>query len=82
LAEKGTQQPRSLSVAFLKPIQGGDLLNDAIKNLTTQYKNFDTVYGACADDRKFYTVTADEKSEGSLADIITFLTAGEPCSNT
>ncbi|MDP2097841.1 MAG: type I-E CRISPR-associated protein Cas7/Cse4/CasC [Methylobacter sp.] len=81
LAEKGTQQPRSLSVAFLKPVQGSDLLNDAIKNLNAQYENFDHVYGKCADDRKSCLVTT-EKSEGSLSEIIGFLTAGEPCSNT
>ena len=81
LAEKGSQQPRPLSVAFLKPVQGNDLLNDAIKSLTTQYENFDKVYGKCADDRKTCLATI-EKSEGSLTDIIAFLTAGEPCSNT
>jgi CRISPR system Cascade subunit CasC len=81
LAEKGPQQPRSLSVAFLKPVQGSDLLNDAIKNLSAQCENFDKVYGVCADQRQSCLVTI-EKSEGSLSDIIAFLTAGEPCSNT
>jgi len=81
LAEKGTQQPRSLSVAFLKPVQGNDLLNDAINSLSKQADNFDKVYGACSDDKRSYTVTT-EKSEGSLSEIVDFLTAGEPCSNT
>ena len=81
LAEQGTQQPRSLSVAFLKPVPGSDVLNDAIKHLRQQADNFDSVYGACADQRLDFMATA-EKTEGRLSDIITFLTAGEPCSNT
>ncbi|MBN2299064.1 MAG: type I-E CRISPR-associated protein Cas7/Cse4/CasC [Deltaproteobacteria bacterium] len=53
LAEKGDQQPRSLSVAFLKPITGIDYGPDAIKALTTQLDNMDAVYGKCADLRFF-----------------------------
>ncbi|WP_440998109.1 type I-E CRISPR-associated protein Cas7/Cse4/CasC [Arhodomonas sp. SL1] len=49
LAERGSQQPRSLSVAFLKPVKGeGD---DAVEALERQVANFDAVYGDCADDR-------------------------------
>ena len=54
LAEKGDQQPRSLSVAYLKPInhrENDDFLRDAIDALVKQKDNFDTVYGDCADDR-------------------------------
>jgi CRISPR system Cascade subunit CasC len=53
LAEKGNQQPRSLSVAFLKPITGSDYGTDAITALTTQLNNMDAVYGKCADSRFF-----------------------------
>jgi len=53
LAEKGDQQPRSLSVAFLKPITGSDYGNDSIKALTTQLDNMDVVYGDCAETRFF-----------------------------
>lgn len=81
LAEIGTQQPRSLSVAFLSPVQGNDILDLAKKNLINQYKNFDNVYGKCADRRESFWLSS-EASEGSLQDIITFLTAGELCSNT
>lgn len=50
LAEKGTQQPRSLSVAFLTPLsKGGDMLGDAIAKLRTTRDNMDAVYGACSD---------------------------------
>ncbi|KEA64684.1 CRISPR-associated protein, Cse4 family [Marinobacterium lacunae] len=52
LAEKGDQQPRSLSVAFLKPVVGEDQADEAIKVLERQYENFDKVYGACADARQ------------------------------
>lgn len=53
LAEKGDQQPRSLSVAFLKPITGSDYGADAITALTTHLNNMDAVYGKCADERFF-----------------------------
>lgn len=53
LAEKGDQQPRSLSVAFLKPITGSDYGTDAVKALTTHLNNMDKVYGKCADQRFF-----------------------------
>jgi CRISPR system Cascade subunit CasC len=49
LAEKGRQQPRSLTVAFLKPVQGGDFLSDAVRRLGEARKNFDAVYGATVD---------------------------------
>lgn len=47
--ERGDQQPRSLSVAFLKPIGGFDLLADAISALQTCSNNMDKVYGPCAE---------------------------------
>jgi len=53
LAEKGDQQPRSLSVAFLKPITGSDYGPDSIKAMTTHLDNMDEVYGKCADSRFF-----------------------------
>lgn len=53
LAEKGDQQPRSLSVAFLKPITSADYGIDAIEALTNHLNNMDAVYGPCADSRFF-----------------------------
>jgi CRISPR system Cascade subunit CasC len=70
LAEKGSDQPRSLSVAFLKPVRGEDVLALAIKELEKRRDNFDKVYGPCADDKK--TMNA-ETGEGSLNDIIAFV---------
>ena len=69
LCETGNQQPRSLSVAFLKPVQSGDMLDSAIKQLTTNVQNMDEVYGACADKRCIMNVNAPE-NKGSLQAII------------
>jgi len=44
LAEKGDRQPRSLSVAFLKPAKGEDMLKDAIKQLEDTRRRLDGVY--------------------------------------
>lgn len=67
LAESGTQQPRSLAVAFFKPIKGEDQIGLAISELEQQHKNFDAVYGDCADkSRSMNTQTG----EGSLQGII------------
>ncbi len=67
LCETGKQQPRSLSVAYLKPVRGGDMLTSAIKQLETTVEGMDKVYGACADKRcSMNAVTV----EGSLQAII------------
>ncbi|WP_429886416.1 type I-E CRISPR-associated protein Cas7/Cse4/CasC [Geoalkalibacter halelectricus] len=75
LAEKGDQQPRSLSVAFLKPItsqgvEGSDFGTAAVLSLTTQCANMDAVYGACADTRCEIDVFA---GKGKLADLLKFV---------
>jgi CRISPR system Cascade subunit CasC len=70
LAEKGSDQPRSLSVAFLKPVRGEDVLALAIKELEKRRDNFDKVYGPCADDKRIMNA---ETGEGSLNDIIAFV---------
>ena len=71
MAEKGSDQPRSLSVAFLKPVRGEDVLALAIKELERRRDNFDKVYGPCADSFKILNA---ETGEGSLDDISTFVT--------
>ncbi len=73
LAEKGDQQPRSLSVAYLKPInprENDDFVPDSIKALIKQKDSFDKVYGACADDR--YTLNVPEE-EGTLDKLLDFV---------
>jgi len=69
LAEKGSDQPRSLAVAFLKPVKGDDILATAITELEKRRENFDKVYGPCADNFKKMN---GETGEGSLSDIISF----------
>ncbi|WP_372627879.1 type I-E CRISPR-associated protein Cas7/Cse4/CasC [Arsukibacterium sp.] len=70
LAEKGNQQPRSLSVAFLKPVFGDDQAAEAIRKLREQADNFDRVYGACADSRaELNAVTG----EGNFNELVAFI---------
>lgn len=70
LAEKGSQQPRSLSVAFLKAVRDADPLAAAIERLKTQRENFDKVYGACTEE---YQALNAQTGEGSLEAILQFV---------
>lgn len=70
LAEKGEQQPRSLSVAFLKPVSAEDQAYEAISALEKQAENMDKVYGACVDSR--YSVNA-LTGEGSFTELLDFV---------
>lgn len=70
MAEKGEQQPRSLSVAFLNPVTDEDQAGAAIQALTRQVENFDKVYGDCADTR--YSMNAII-GEGSLSELLEFV---------
>jgi CRISPR system Cascade subunit CasC len=72
MAEKGDQQPRSLAVAYLKPIDGTDILTQAIGHLQAKRVNMEKVYGPCA---SAHCVMNAETGEGSLAELITFVTA-------
>jgi len=74
LAEKGEQQPRSLSVAYLKPIndrENKDFIADSIAALVTQRDNFDNVYGACAANRCELNVTDPESK--TLLELLDFV---------
>jgi CRISPR system Cascade subunit CasC len=68
--EKGSQQPRSLAVAFLRPVNAPDYLAESIARLEDTAMRMDTVYGACCD--AVCTMNADS-GEGSLADIMSFV---------
>jgi CRISPR system Cascade subunit CasC len=73
LAEKGDQQPRSLSVAYLKPInhrENEDFIADSITSIIKQKDSFDKVYGACADTR--YELNA-AKEQGTLVELLDFV---------
>jgi len=67
LCEKGDQQPRSLSVAFLKPIGGSDLLNYSIEALMRTRQKMDAVYG---DGIENPAVMNALTGEGSLQQVI------------
>lgn len=73
LAERGDQQPRSLSVAFLKPVdgRGEGMLANAIAALQKTQAGMDEVYAPCADARFVLNAT---KPEGSLAGLKAFVT--------
>jgi CRISPR system Cascade subunit CasC len=72
LAEKGEQQPRSLSLAFVKPVIAGNYAEDAIEALKTVKKNMDSVYGPCADEHYEIDVLA---AEGKASELISFVAA-------
>jgi len=67
MCETGDQQPRSLSVAFLKPVSAGDMLPAAIHALEKERENIDNAYGLCADTHKIMNV---HNGEGDLQEII------------
>jgi CRISPR system Cascade subunit CasC len=71
LAEKGDQQPRSLSLAFVDPVAGPDFINQAIGRLNDRMEKLDKVYGDCAAARCAFNA---EQGEGSLNDLIRFAT--------
>ena len=70
LAEKGSGQPRSLSVAFLKPVNGADILADAIAALNKTRDNMNSVYGVTGEDS--YVVNA-MTGKGSLKELLDYV---------
>jgi CRISPR system Cascade subunit CasC len=68
LAEQGDTAPRTLAAAFLKPIDGADLLAGSIAELLKARNDFARAYG----DDPSHTVMNVPAGEGSLAGIITF----------
>lgn len=72
LAEKGEQQPRSLSLAYVKPVSGGDYASEAVEALEQVRSNMNKVYGDCADSHNRFNVLT---GEGSLAEWLDFIAA-------
>lgn len=72
LAEKSTEQPRSLAAAFWEPVTGTDQLEEAVRRITTLRENMNNVYGGqqtpCA-------VLHGVKGEGSVAQLLDFISA-------
>ena len=67
MCETGDEQPRSLSVAFLKSIEGTDMLADAIDKLETCRENMNTCYGIDATEPAILNV---HRGEGSIQYVI------------
>jgi len=77
LAERGSQQPRSLAAAFIKPVsreeENNDLAAASIARLTKFRDQIDKVYGPCADKTERFDLASDV-APGSLAEVIRFAT--------
>jgi CRISPR system Cascade subunit CasC len=69
LAEKGPQQPRSLSVSFLKPVSGEDILGEAIRRMEETRTKIDAAYGKCWEG---YATMNAHHGTGSLLEILEF----------
>ncbi|PPD29305.1 MAG: type I-E CRISPR-associated protein Cas7/Cse4/CasC [Hyphomicrobium sp.] len=69
--EKGAQQPRQLSAAFLKPVSGNDLLTASVAELEKLAAAMSKAYGACFDSELTMNVAA---GQCSLAELIAFAT--------
>ncbi len=69
LAERGEQQPRSLSVAFLKPVTGEDMLADAILRLEDTRACLWQAYGPCWEGEVILNTVS---GAGTLDDVLAF----------
>lgn len=70
LAERGCQQPRSLSVAYLTALRDRNLLESAITSLQETRKKMDAVYGMCSDGCCEMNAYA---GEGTLKEVLDFV---------
>jgi CRISPR system Cascade subunit CasC len=70
LAEKGDQQPRSLSVAFLTPVEGGDYLGESVARLAALREKLDRAYGPTAEASYLLDVASGEGSFAGLLDFV------------
>ncbi|MBF0368985.1 MAG: type I-E CRISPR-associated protein Cas7/Cse4/CasC [Magnetococcales bacterium] len=75
LAESGTRQPRSLSVAYLKPVVGQNVLDEAIKNLNETRNSMDRVYGPASEKQ---CIVNAAHGKGSLQELLAFASAAVP----
>ncbi len=73
LAEKGDYQPRSLSVAYLKPTNGTDLMDSSIKQLMDTKEKMDKAYGLTESET---CVMNTHDGTGCLQDIVDFVKGG------
>lgn len=68
LLERGNRQPRSLSLAFLKPLSGCNYAVDGIAALVQLRDNMDKVYGPCSDAHRELNVLSGVGSLQALLD--------------
>lgn len=66
--ERGSAQPRDLSGAYFKPVQGDDLITQSIEQLTETAKKIDRAYGAAYDAMCEMNLAQDQGSLAELAD--------------
>ncbi len=71
LAERGTQQPRQLSAAFLKPVDDEDTVHASVKRLETLRDNMDKAYGTCSD--KSYVMNVEKPEENAFKNLLDFV---------
>lgn len=71
LAEKGTDQPRSLAAAYYNAINGSDQLSVAVDRIDALRKNMNRVYGQQTDSESFNVADA----QGSMAEVLDFVCA-------
>ncbi len=76
LVERGSQQPRTLAAAFLKPAvpsANGDILDDSIAKLDGLRSRMNMVYGASASATAEFRITSTDAT-GSLSEVVAFVT--------
>ncbi len=70
LAEKGSQQPRSLTLAYLRPVTGDSYGATAAEQLQDLVRNMEKVYGPCSDSSLRFDVLKGEGSSQALLDFV------------
>lgn len=70
LAEKSAYQPRSLAVAFLKPVWADDVMDGAIQALERTCANIDRAYKLETMDRRRMNAYAGDGSLAALKDFV------------
>lgn len=71
LAEKGTDQPRSLAAAFYEPINGANQLDEAVKRINVLRDNMNTVYDQQTESTGFDVM----RQQGSMKGVLDFICA-------
>jgi CRISPR system Cascade subunit CasC len=75
LAEKGEEQPRSLAVGFLAPVEGGDPLAESVARLTTLREKLDRAYGPTTEAAYVFDVSGSGDGAGTFAELLDFVAA-------